>query len=174
MGKVKVKIGVPKIYEFGSSDLMIDIDAGDIYFKDRKGKLRKILSQETLPLTKALPQLNSPTVSASFAVITKNVTASANISSSGNIITTQITASGDLSASGEVIALTGSFDIIDKIVYSLGQISIQRERLNMSENQLKEELKKIDQKEAELGKEFASKYGVGNVDIETGDFTPAS
>jgi len=62
----------------------------------------------------------------------------------------------------------------DKIVYSLGQISIQRERLNMSENQLKEELKKIDQKEAELGKEFASKYGVGNVDIETGDFTPAS
>ena len=44
MGKVKVKIGVPKIYEFGSSDLMIDIDAGDIYFKDRRGKLRKILS----------------------------------------------------------------------------------------------------------------------------------
>jgi len=62
----------------------------------------------------------------------------------------------------------------DKIVYSLGQISIQRERLNMSENQLKEELTKIDQKEAELGKEFASKYGVGNVDIETGNFTPAS
>jgi len=114
MGKVKVKIGVPKIYEFGSSDLMIDIDAGDIYFKDRKGKLRKILSQETLPLTKALPQLNSPTVS---ALITKNVTASANISSSGNIITTQITASGDLSASGEVIALTGSFDIIEGGVF---------------------------------------------------------
>ena len=62
----------------------------------------------------------------------------------------------------------------DKIVYSLGQISVQRERLNMSENQLKEELKKIDQKEAELGKEFATKYGVGNVDIETGNFTPAS
>ena len=62
----------------------------------------------------------------------------------------------------------------DKIVYSLGQISIQRERLNMSENQLKEELTKIDQKEAELGKEFAAKYGVGNVDIETGNFTPAS
>ena len=62
----------------------------------------------------------------------------------------------------------------DKIVYSLGQITIQRERLNMSESQLKEELTKIDQKEAELGKEFATKYGVGNVDIETGDFTPSS
>ena len=62
----------------------------------------------------------------------------------------------------------------DKIVYSLGQITIQRERLLMSEDQLKEELKKIDQKEAELGKEFASKYGVGNVDIETGDFTPSN
>ena len=62
----------------------------------------------------------------------------------------------------------------DKIVYSLGQITIQRERLNMSEKQLKEELTKIDQKEAELGKEFATKYGVGNVDIETGNFTPAS
>ena len=44
----------------------------------------------------------------------------------------------------------------------------------MSESQLKEELTKIDQKEAELGKEFATKYGVGNVDIETGDFTPSS
>ena len=117
MGKVKVKIGAPKIYEFGSSDLMIDIDAGDIYFKDRRGKLRKILSQETSPPTIALPQLESPTVSASFAIITKNVTASANISSSGNIITTQITASGDLSASGEVIALTGSFDIIEGGVF---------------------------------------------------------
>ena len=62
----------------------------------------------------------------------------------------------------------------DQIVYSLGQITIQRERLNMSEKQLKEELTKIDQKEADLGKEFAAKYGVGNVDIETGNFTPAS
>ena len=30
----------------------------------------------------------------------------------------------------------------DKIVYSLGQITIQRERLLMSEDQLKEEIKK--------------------------------
>ena len=62
----------------------------------------------------------------------------------------------------------------DKIIYSLGQIAIQREILNSTENQLKEDLRKIDQKEAELGKEFATKYGVGNVDIETGDFTPSS
>jgi len=61
----------------------------------------------------------------------------------------------------------------DKIIYSLGQISIQRERLTQTENNLKAELQKIDQKEAELGKEYASKYGVGNVDIETGDFTPS-
>ena len=62
----------------------------------------------------------------------------------------------------------------DKIVYSLGQISIQRERLIQTENNLKSELQKIDQKEAELGKEYAVKYGVGNVDIETGNFTPQS
>jgi|7_EtaG_2_1085326.scaffolds.fasta_scaffold195056_2 hypothetical protein len=62
----------------------------------------------------------------------------------------------------------------DKIVYSLGQISIQRERLTQTENNLKAELQKIDQKESQLGKEFAQKYGVGNVDIETGDFTPQS
>tara|TARA_R110001592_G_scaffold140334_1_gene361281 strand:+ start:426 stop:797 length:372 start_codon:yes stop_codon:yes gene_type:complete len=123
MGKVKVKIGAPKIYEFGSSDLMIDIDAGDIYFKDRRGKLRKILSQDTTPPTKALPQLNSPTISASFAVITKNVTASANISASGNIIGLSgsffggITTIGDISASGEIIALTGSFRIIEGGVF---------------------------------------------------------
>jgi hypothetical protein len=123
MGRVKVKIGAPKIYEFGSSDLMIDIDAGDIYFKDRRGKLRKILSQDTTPPSISLPQLNSPTISASFAVITKNVTASANISASGNIIGLSgsffggITTIGDISASGEVIALTGSFRIIEGGVF---------------------------------------------------------
>jgi hypothetical protein len=62
----------------------------------------------------------------------------------------------------------------DKDLQTLRDLQGQTERLNMSENQLKEELKKIDQKEAELGKEFATKYGVGNVDIETGNFTPAS
>ena len=122
MGRVRVKIGAPKIYEFGSSDLMIDIDAGDIYFKDRRGKLRKILSQDNTPSTTSLPILEAPTVSASFGIITKNITASGDISASGIIyantfeshgsaeigvsdsinVTGGISSSGNISASGEI------------------------------------------------------------------------
>jgi len=123
MGRVKVKIGAPKIYEFGSDDLVIDIDAGDIYFKDRKGKLRKILSQDTSPPLPSLPQFFSPTISASFAVITKNITASGDISASGTIyantfeshgsteinIIDSINVAGHITASGNIIGSTGSF-----------------------------------------------------------------
>jgi|TARA_R110000803_G_scaffold161038_1_gene224855 hypothetical protein len=61
----------------------------------------------------------------------------------------------------------------DRITYNLGQLSIQKERILQTEIQLKEELKKLDQRETEVGKEFSTKYGVGNVDINTGDFTPS-
>ena len=61
----------------------------------------------------------------------------------------------------------------DRITYNLGQLSIQKERMLQTEIQLKEELKQIDQRETEVGKEFSTKYGVGNVDINTGEFTPS-
>ena len=146
MGRVRVKIGAPRIYEFGSSDLMIDIDAGDIYFKDRRGKLRKIVSQDSIPTVASGPVLESPTVSASFAVITKNITASGDISASGTIyantfeshgsaeikvvdsfnITGSISSSGNISASGEIhgntLNLTNNGDNVFSVT-SAGAVS---------------------------------------------------
>ena len=62
----------------------------------------------------------------------------------------------------------------DKLVYSLGQLYINKEKLQKTENALKTQLKEIETKEADLGKQLSSKYGVGTVDINTGTFTPRS
>ena len=62
----------------------------------------------------------------------------------------------------------------DKLVYSLGQLYINKEKLQKTENALKTQLKEIETKEVDLGKQLSSKYGVGTVDINTGTFTPRS
>ena len=51
---------------------------------------------------------------------------------------------------------------------------INKEKLQKTENALKTQLKEIETKEADLGKQLSSKYGVGTVDINTGTFTPRS
>jgi len=127
MGQVKIKVGPPKIYEFSNKDLMLDIENGDIYFKDRRGKLKKILSQDTTHVTPAGPTFTTGTVSSSNAVINA-ITASGDISG-GNIITHHITASGDVSASGTIYANTfeshGSteIDIADSVNVTGGVIA---------------------------------------------------
>ena len=60
----------------------------------------------------------------------------------------------------------------DKLVYNLGQLYVQKEKLNETENELKKAMKSIEQREEALGKELSSKYGIGTVNIEAGTFTP--
>ena len=60
----------------------------------------------------------------------------------------------------------------DKLVYNLGQLYVQKEKLNETENELKKSIKAIEQREEALGKELSSKYGIGTVNIEAGTFTP--
>ena len=60
----------------------------------------------------------------------------------------------------------------DKLVYNLGQLYVQKEKLNETENKLKKAMKAIEQREEALGKELSSKYGIGTVNIEAGTFTP--
>jgi len=60
----------------------------------------------------------------------------------------------------------------DKLVYNLGQLYVQKEKLNQTENELKQAMKSIEQREEALGKELSSKYGIGTVNIEAGTFTP--
>ena len=60
----------------------------------------------------------------------------------------------------------------DKLVYNLGQLYVQKEKLNETENELKKSIKAIEQREEALRKELSSKYGIGTVNIEAGTFTP--
>ena len=60
----------------------------------------------------------------------------------------------------------------DKLVYNLGQLYVQKEKLNETENELKKSIKAIEQREEALGKELSSKYGIGTVNIESGTVTP--
>jgi hypothetical protein len=62
----------------------------------------------------------------------------------------------------------------DRLVYSLGQLYIQKEKLSNTEDGLKKAITQIEQKEEELGKHLSDKYGVGTVNIEAGTFTPRS
>ena len=130
MGQIRIFNGPPKAFEFDQEDLVIDNINGDIYYKDWKGNLQKIVTSKkndtnlSLQSLNALTQVSSTIVSASSELIVGNITASGGISASGTIIannfqsagqqqiavadsfniTGSITSSGDVSASG-----TGSF-----------------------------------------------------------------
>ena len=61
---------------------------------------------------------------------------------------------------------------LDKITFQLGQIVVEKIQLEKSENQLKNQLKDLEIKEASIVKNLSSKYGKGSIDIETGTFIP--
>ena len=60
----------------------------------------------------------------------------------------------------------------DQIIIQLGQISLQKYQIQKVEDQLKEEITKLEVEEKQLASDFTSKYGRGTLDIESGDFTP--
>tara|TARA_B100000925_G_C21732687_1_gene355828 strand:- start:214 stop:504 length:291 start_codon:yes stop_codon:yes gene_type:complete len=60
----------------------------------------------------------------------------------------------------------------DKLVYNLGQLYIQKQKLSDTEDGLLEAMKAIENREEVLGKELSAKYGIGTVNIEAGMFTP--
>ena len=60
----------------------------------------------------------------------------------------------------------------DKLIYNLGQLYVQKDKLSKTEEGLKKAIQNVDQREENLGKELSSKYGVGRVNIEDGTFTP--
>jgi len=63
-------------------------------------------------------------------------------------------------------------DKFNEIVISLGQLSIEKDRLERDEKYLKEEYQKFGLEERELLSKIQTEYGEGNLDINTGEFTP--
>ena len=62
---------------------------------------------------------------------------------------------------------------LDTITFQLGRISVERIKLEETENNLKNLLKDLEKKEVSIAKKLSSKYGKGSIDIETGTFIPS-
>ena len=60
----------------------------------------------------------------------------------------------------------------ERLTINLGQLGMQRINLEMQEKTLKDKLDKLMETERELAKTFSTKYGQGQLDINTGKFTP--
>lgn len=63
-------------------------------------------------------------------------------------------------------------DNFNAIVVSLGQISIQKANLENDEKLLHQEYIKFGVEERDLLSKIETEYGQGDLDINTGDFTP--
>ena len=59
----------------------------------------------------------------------------------------------------------------NQITNSLGQIEIQKQILESQKIDILQQLSKFQEESSELSKELQEKYGTGNIDIETGEFT---
>jgi hypothetical protein len=59
----------------------------------------------------------------------------------------------------------------NQIVMSLGQIAIQKVILENQKDELVNKLAELQETQTKLGKELQDKYGIGSINIETGEFT---
>jgi hypothetical protein len=69
----------------------------------------------------------------------------------------------------KIVQLRDSFN---EIVVTLGQLAIQKATIERDENYLKEQYQKFGLEEQELLAKIQTEYGEGNLDIDTGEFTP--
>ena len=62
---------------------------------------------------------------------------------------------------------------LNTLTYQLGQISVEKIKLEEAKNNLKNQLKDLEKKEVSIAKKLSSKYGKGSINIETGTFIPS-
>ena len=62
---------------------------------------------------------------------------------------------------------------LNQITFQLGQININKIRIENTEAIIKKELLDLEKKEQNIAKKLSDKYGKGSIDIETGTFIPA-
>ena len=62
---------------------------------------------------------------------------------------------------------------LNQITFQLGQIKINKIRIENTETLIKKDLINLEEKESKIAKKLSDKYGKGSIDIETGTFIPA-
>jgi len=60
----------------------------------------------------------------------------------------------------------------NQITLAMGQVSLQKIQLEKREESILNTLSEVREKENTLAKELTDKYGIGSLNIETGEFTP--
>ena len=63
---------------------------------------------------------------------------------------------------------------IGKLTAQMGQLYINKIKLEEAELKLKKELVTIEKKETNIAKTLSDKYGKGSIDLVSGTFTPVS
>jgi hypothetical protein len=69
----------------------------------------------------------------------------------------------------KIVELRDSFN---EIVIALGQLAIQKATIERDTNYLQEQYQRFGLEEKELLAKIQTEYGEGNLDIDTGEFTP--
>tara|TARA_B110000977_G_scaffold1248_1_gene1789 strand:- start:173 stop:466 length:294 start_codon:yes stop_codon:yes gene_type:complete len=62
---------------------------------------------------------------------------------------------------------------LNTLTFQLGQVYIEKMKIEEQENIFKNQLKELEKKEISIAKILSSKYGKGSIDIETGTFIPS-
>lgn len=71
----------------------------------------------------------------------------------------------------EIQQLNEIKNIRTAIVDRFGVLEVYIQELTLQKDALKEELKKLREKEAEIGAALQQKYGEGTIDLDKGEFT---
>jgi predicted nuclease with TOPRIM domain len=72
----------------------------------------------------------------------------------------------------EINQITELQNKTQSVVFQLGQLKLSEMQLENRFEELKQNLNNIESEETSLAEGFSSKYGVGSLNIETGEFTP--
>ena len=62
---------------------------------------------------------------------------------------------------------------LNTLTFQLGQVYIEKMKIEEQENIFKNQLKDLEKKEISIAKKLTSKYGKGSIDTETGTFIPS-
>lgn len=71
----------------------------------------------------------------------------------------------------EITELKSIQDQNNQLIASFGQLEMAIQSLELQKEQLVESLSALKIKEANMGETLQTKYGSGNINIETGEFT---
>tara|TARA_R100000030_G_scaffold71629_2_gene55182 strand:+ start:298 stop:594 length:297 start_codon:yes stop_codon:yes gene_type:complete len=63
---------------------------------------------------------------------------------------------------------------LNNLTARIGQLYVNKIKLEETEIKLKKELKSLEGKEANIAKKLSEKYGNGSIDLTSGTFTPTS